>query len=110
MQGTLLDFLKLAYEKPRLAQELAELAARHGFEFSDAMTDEALEGVAGGVTSAAGGAELKALLAPFGGDLEQLRALVKSLEGGMGGGSKATGQTVYSEGKGLPTVGGDGGV
>jgi hypothetical protein len=48
MKGTILDFLKLAAEKPELAQELVELAARHGFEFTDEVSDEDLENVAGG--------------------------------------------------------------
>ena len=49
MKGTILDFLKLANEKPELAQELVDLAARHDFEFSDEVSDKDLEKVAGGV-------------------------------------------------------------
>lgn len=48
MKGTILDFLKLATEKPELAQELVALAHRHDFEFTDEVSDEELEGVAGG--------------------------------------------------------------
>ena len=43
MKGNVLDFLKLADEKPELAQKLVDLAAEYGFEFSDAVTDEELE-------------------------------------------------------------------
>jgi len=51
MKGTILDFLKLAAEKPELAKELVELAAKHGFEFSDdELSDSELEAVAGGIT------------------------------------------------------------
>ena len=49
MKGTILDFLKLANEKPELAQELVDLAAKHDFEFSDEVSDKDLESVAGGV-------------------------------------------------------------
>jgi len=49
MKGTVLDFLKLAAEKPEVAKELAELAAKHGIEFSDELGDDELEEVAGGV-------------------------------------------------------------
>jgi hypothetical protein len=48
MKGTILDFLKLAAEKPAVARELAELAAKHGIEFSDEVSDAELETVAGG--------------------------------------------------------------
>jgi hypothetical protein len=48
MKGTILDFLKLASEKPELAQELVDLAAKHDFQFSDEVSDEELEGIAGG--------------------------------------------------------------
>jgi hypothetical protein len=50
MKGNILDFMKLAADKPELAQELVELAAKHDFEFSDEVSDEDLEGVAGGAT------------------------------------------------------------
>jgi hypothetical protein len=50
MKGTILDFLKLAGEKPELAKELVELAARHDFEFTDEVSDEELDSVAGGAT------------------------------------------------------------
>jgi len=48
MKGTILDFLKLACETPELAKELLDLAAKHDFEFSDEVSDEDLEPVAGG--------------------------------------------------------------
>ena len=48
MKGTILDFLKLAAEKPEVAKELAALAAKHGIELSDELSDEALDRVAGG--------------------------------------------------------------
>ena len=48
MKGTILDFLKLAAEKPELAQQLIELAKKHDFEFSDEVSDTQLEQVAGG--------------------------------------------------------------
>jgi hypothetical protein len=51
MKGTILDFLKLATEKPELAEELVELAAKYGFEFSDEVSDDELEDVAGGGSS-----------------------------------------------------------
>ena len=50
MKGTILDFLQLAAEKPELARELADLAARYGFEFTDTgeLDDDDLAEVAGG--------------------------------------------------------------
>jgi len=50
MKGTILDFLKLANEKPGLANDLIQLAAKHDFEFivPDEVSDDALDGVAGG--------------------------------------------------------------
>ena len=53
MKGTILDFLKLATEKADLAEELIELATKHGFEFSDEVSDEDLEAVAGGTVQLA---------------------------------------------------------
>jgi hypothetical protein len=50
MKGTILDFLKLAGATPELAQQLAELAKRHDFEFTDEVSDEQLEAVAGGLS------------------------------------------------------------
>ncbi|MFC1639856.1 hypothetical protein ACFL3B_03720 [Gemmatimonadota bacterium] len=52
MKGPILDFLKLATEKPELAKELVELATKYDFEFSDEVSDEELEGVAGGTLDA----------------------------------------------------------
>jgi hypothetical protein len=51
MKGNILDFLKLAAEKPELAQELVDLAAKYEFEFSDEVSDEELDSVAGGATA-----------------------------------------------------------
>jgi len=48
VKGTMLDFLKLVSEEPELAKGLAELAAKHDFEFSDEVPDRDLEAVAGG--------------------------------------------------------------
>lgn len=50
MKGTILDFLNLAAEQPELGKELVELAAKHQFEFTlpDEVSDDALDGVAGG--------------------------------------------------------------
>jgi len=50
MKGTILDFLKLATEKPQLAQELVSLAGKYDFQFVDEMSDEELDDVAGGGT------------------------------------------------------------
>jgi hypothetical protein len=51
MKGTILDFLKLAAEKPELAKELVELATKYDFEFTaDELSDAELEAVAGGAT------------------------------------------------------------
>jgi len=52
MKGTIFDLLRLAAEKPEIAKELGELAARHGIELSDEVTDEELEMVAGGANLA----------------------------------------------------------
>jgi hypothetical protein len=52
MKGTILDFLRLAAEKPELARELVELAGKHDFEFTDEVSDEDLEEVTGGLMSA----------------------------------------------------------
>ncbi len=50
MKGTMLDFLRLAAEKPELAEDLVELAAKHGFEFSDEVSEDELGEVAGGLS------------------------------------------------------------
>ena len=49
MKGTILDFLKLATEKPELTKELVELATKYDFEFSDEVSDAGLDAVAGGL-------------------------------------------------------------
>ena len=54
MKGTIIDFLQLVVDKPELAKELEELAARFEFEFTDEVSDEELENVAGGVTAVRG--------------------------------------------------------
>ena len=53
MKGTILDFLKLATEKPELAKDLLELANKHDFEFTvpDEVSDEELDGVSGGLST-----------------------------------------------------------
>jgi hypothetical protein len=71
MKGTILDFLKLAAEKTELAQDLAALARKYDFEFTDEVSDEDLEGVAGG----AGGDQMEA-------------SLSGNLEGGEGGATR----------------------
>jgi len=48
MKGTVLDFLNLAVERPELAKELLELATKYDFEFTDEVSDEQLDDVAGG--------------------------------------------------------------
>jgi hypothetical protein len=61
MKGTIIDFLKLAAEKPELTQAILDLAASYDFEFSDELSDEALEAVAGGMaifTTKSGGSIL----------------------------------------------------
>ncbi len=52
MKGTIQEFLKLVAEDPELARRLGQLAREFGFEFSDGeLTEEEMEGVAGGTTS-----------------------------------------------------------
>lgn len=48
MKGTILDFLKLTSEKPDLGKELIEVAEKYDFTFSDEVSDEELDAVAGG--------------------------------------------------------------
>lgn len=52
MKGTIIDFMDLAAEKPELAEELVELAARYDFEFTanEELSDEDLENVTGGTS------------------------------------------------------------
>lgn len=50
MKGTIFDFVRLATEKPELAKEFVELAARYGFEFSDEVSDDELATVSGGAS------------------------------------------------------------
>ena len=49
MKGTIIDLIKLANQNPELTQAIVDLAASYDFEFSDEVSDEALEGVAGGM-------------------------------------------------------------
>lgn len=49
MRGTIVDFLNFAAVKPELGKELAELAARHDFEFTEELSDADLDQVAGGM-------------------------------------------------------------
>ena len=52
MKGTVIDFLKLTIEQPKLADELVELAAKYDFEFTEEELSEAeLDQVAGGTTT-----------------------------------------------------------
>jgi hypothetical protein len=52
MKGTVIDFLSLAGEKPELAKDLVELAAKYDFEFtSDELSDAELDAVAGGASA-----------------------------------------------------------
>lgn len=52
MKGTIIDFLKLAADRPALADELIGLAAKYDFEFTDnELHDTELEQVAGGTTN-----------------------------------------------------------
>lgn len=51
MKGTIIDFMQLLVDKPELARELEELAARFDFEFTDEVSDEELDEVAGGLTT-----------------------------------------------------------
>lgn len=51
MKGTILDLLKLASEKPELAKDLFDLAAKYGFEFADEVSDQQLDDVVGGADS-----------------------------------------------------------
>ncbi len=48
MKGTILDFLKLAADKPQLAKDLVALAAKYDFEFDDEVNDDELDMVSGG--------------------------------------------------------------
>jgi hypothetical protein len=52
MKGTILDFLQLLVDKPELAKELEELAARFDFEFTEEVSDDDLDAVSGGALSA----------------------------------------------------------
>ena len=47
MKGTILDFLKLASEKPDLGKELIELAEKYDITFTDEVSDEELDAVTG---------------------------------------------------------------
>ena len=51
LKGTILDFLRLAAEKPELAKDLVALAGKYDFQFSDEVSDEDLDGVSGGAVS-----------------------------------------------------------
>jgi hypothetical protein len=51
MKGTVFDLLKLAAHRPDVAKDLAELAARHGIELTDEVSDDELEAVSGGAES-----------------------------------------------------------
>jgi hypothetical protein len=50
MKGTFIDFLQLVVDNPELAEQLEQLAARFDFEFTDEVSDEELENVAGGLS------------------------------------------------------------
>ena len=51
MKGSIIDLIKLANQNPELTQAIVDLAASYDFEFSDEVSDEALEGVAGGMVA-----------------------------------------------------------
>lgn len=52
MTGSIFDFLNLATDKPELAKELVELAAKYDFEFtSDELSHADLDSVAGGIST-----------------------------------------------------------
>ena len=99
MKGTILDFLKLAAEKPELARDLIDLAVRHDFTFTDELSEEELEGVSGGRTmndaQIAGGTAQGAQVSRYSSnsgsnkrspsqqqDLRQYHRFLKALEGG----------------------------
>jgi len=61
MKGTIIDFLNLASETPELSQEIVDLAMKYGFEFTDEVSEEQLDSVAGGASS---GIKVKILWTP----------------------------------------------
>ena len=63
MKGTMIDLIKLANQNPELTQAIIDLAASYDFEFSDEVSDEALEGVSGGAFFAATTADVGICLA-----------------------------------------------
>jgi len=115
MKGTILDFLKLAAEKPELGRELVELAGRYDFEFTDTELSESdLDGVAGGVwLGSIGGSPRPLYTAPApstapsngtsGGDSSgALPGTYASPKDAYGGGESPPG--TGSQGSGLPSV------
>jgi hypothetical protein len=48
MKGTFMDFVKFLNENEKLREDVVAVASKHGFEFSDEVSDAELEAVAGG--------------------------------------------------------------
>jgi hypothetical protein len=54
-QGNFTDLLELATKDESLAKELRDLAARHGIELTDEVSDKDLDNVSGGSRKGADG-------------------------------------------------------
>jgi hypothetical protein len=48
MKGTFMDFIEFLNENEELRKDVVAAASKHGFEFSDEVSDVELEAVAGG--------------------------------------------------------------
>ena len=49
MKGSFIDFIEFLSENEDLRKDIIDVAAKHGFEFSDEVSDVDLEAVVGGV-------------------------------------------------------------
>ena len=49
MKGTFIDFLEFLNENEDLRKDVVAVASKHGFEFSDEVSDAELDAVAGGI-------------------------------------------------------------